>query len=67
MPDDPDDLPPEQDARHKAKHSGKMFYVIGKDKDAGEQVVIPAEDFGGWLKYSKYYRIDFIAFPRRRR
>ena len=65
MPASDTDLPPEQDAQHKAKHSGKMFYVIGRH--AGEQVVIPAEDFGSWRRYSKYYRIDFIAFPRRRR
>ena len=62
-PRDTDDLPPEQAARHKAKHSGQMFYVIGKD---GEQQVIPACEFGRWRRYSKYYRIDFIAFPRRR-
>ncbi len=52
------------EARYKAKQSGQMFYVIGRH--AGEQVVIPAEDFGSWRRYSKHYRIDFIAFPRRR-
>ena len=61
---DHDDLPPELTARYKAKHSGQMFYVIGK----GEQrEVIPCSQLSGWRHNGKYWRIHFIAFPRRRR
>ncbi len=58
-----DDLPPKESARYKAKRSHQRFYVVSKG--AQPKGVIAAADFGIWRQYG--YRIDFMAFPRRRR
>ncbi len=51
-------------AKHKASKSGEMFFVIGKDERCK---VIPWHELPYRRQSGKYWRIDFIAFPRRRR
>lgn len=58
-----DTLTLEQQAQRKANHSGVEWYVVGK---GGRQALVRCDEF----KYLQandgtYWRIDFVAFPKK--